>query len=107
MSAKTVLNTAATVVPIVAAVATGIVAPTILLSFFGAEAGYGALLYTLAFFGGAWGIGPGGIAAIVSVGTAAGGAVYWTTNHMIKDCMSCVDGDQSEVSLGGDHSHTE
>ena len=102
MKAKTVLNTATKVVPIGVAVVTGIVAPTILLSFLSAEAVYGALLYSIAFFGGAWGIAPGGIAATGLVGSAAGGAAYWTTNHIIKDCMSYMDGDQSEVCLGGD-----
>ena len=108
MKAKTVLNTATTVAPIGIAVVTGIVAPTILLSFLSAEAGYGALLYTIAFFGGAWGIAPGGIAVTGLVGTAAGGAAYWTTNHLINDCMGCMyNEDQVEPSLSGDHQHNE
>ena len=68
-----------------------------------AEAGYGALLYTIAFFGGAWGIAPGGVAATALIGTASGGGAYWVSNHLINDLISCVQEDPVEASLSGDH----
>jgi hypothetical protein len=103
MKAKTVLDTASTILPIGTAIVTAIVAPTILLSILSAEAGYGALLYTIAFFGGAWGIAPGGVAATVLIGTASGGGAYWVSNHLINDLVSCVQEDPVEASLSGDH----
>ena len=103
MKAKTVLDTASTILPIGTAIVTAIVAPTILLSILSAEAGYGALLYTIAFFGGAWGIAPGGVAATALIETASGGGAYWVSNHLINDLISCVQEDPVEASLSGDH----
>ena len=103
MKAKTVLDTASTILPIGTVIVTAIVAPTILLSILSAEAGYGALLYTIAFFGGAWGIAPGGVAATVLIGTASEGGAYWVSNHLINDLISCVQEDSVEASLSGDH----
>ena len=103
MKAKTVLDTASTILPIGTVIVTAIVAPTILLSILSAEAGYGALLYTIAFFGGAWGIAPGGVAATALIGTASGGGAYWVSNHLINDLISCVQEDPVEASLSGDH----
>ena len=103
MKAKTVLDTASTILPIGTAIVTAIVAPTILLSILSAEAGYGALLYTIAFFGGAGGIAPGGVAATVLIGTASEGGAYWVSNHLINDLISCVQEDSVEASLSGDH----
>ena len=98
MKAKTVLDTASTILPIGTAIVTAIVAPNILLSILSAEAGYGALLYTIAFFGGAWGIAPGGVAATALIGTASGGGAYWVSNHLINDLISCVQEDPVEAS---------
>ncbi len=102
MKIKTAVTT---VVPIGVGLVVGTVAPTILLSFLSAEAGYGALLCTIAFFGGEWLIAPTCVASTVLVGVAAGGGAYAVSHNVIDNCMNLFD--QVEVTLNGEHSHNE
>ena len=98
----------ATVVKVVITIGVGLAAPTVLGTCLGAGAGFGAMLYTMAWFGGAGCVATEGcavgMAAVAVVGTAAGGTTYYFMDNVIDDCFGHKE--SGETSLTGDHSHS-
>ena len=99
----------ATVVKVGITIGVGLAAPTALGMCLGAGAGFGAMLYTMAWFGGVGGCVAtegcaAGMAAVAVVGTAAGGTTYYFIDNVIDDCFGHKE--SGETSLTGDHSHS-
>ena len=98
----------ATVVKVVITIGVGLAAPTVLGTCLGAGAGFGAMVYTMAWFAGGCGIATEGcavgMATVAVVGTAAGGTTYYFIDNVIDDCFGHKE--SGETSLTGDHSHS-